>query len=127
MICIVCDFSFLSGLILSFTSLKAYKDIFGKECPFLEEYQVDNGAFPEVVNGFLVHIKTLTGKTIDIMIGAENTIHELKLIASDYEGIPVDQQSLIFEGKQLEDCCSVSHYGIVSGSTIHRLLKLSGC
>ena len=117
----------MSGLILSFTSLKAYKDIFGKECPFLEEYQVDNGAFPEVVNGFLVHIKTLTGKTIDIMIGAENTIHELKLIASDYEGIPVDQQSLIFEGKQLEDSYSVSHYGIVPGSTIHRLLKLSGC
>ena len=87
------------------------------------EYQSD----VKVENGFLVYVKQMTGKTLAIMIGAENTIYELKLIVQHDDGIPPDQQRLIFEGKQLEDGRTVSDYGIVPESTVHLVLRLTGC
>ena len=80
-----------------------------------------------VENGFSVHVKQLTGKTLTIMIGAENTIEDLKLIIYHHDKITVDQQRLIFEGKQLEDGRTVSSYNIVTSSTVHMILRLGGC
>ena len=87
------------------------------------EYQSD----VKVENGFLVYVKQMTGKTLAIMIGAENTIYELKLIIQHDDGIPPDQQRLIFEGKQLEDGRTVSSYNIMPSSTVHLVLRLGGC
>ncbi|GAA5895460.1 uncharacterized protein JCM6883_001515 [Sporobolomyces salmoneus] len=54
-------------------------------------------------------------------------ILELKKVICDREGVPVDQQRLVYSGKQLEDNRAVRDYGIQKESTIHLFLRLAGC
>lgn len=73
-----------------------------------------------------IFIKTLQGKSITLDVKDDDTVQSIKDKIKDIEGIPVDQQRLVFNGKQLEDGNTIADYGIQADSSIHLVLRLRG-
>jgi len=99
-------------------SVYYWKDAFPLRCRFVPA-KIPPGKID-------VYIKTLTGKTITLQISSEHYIHHVKQLVLEKEGIPLDEQRMIFAGQQLDSWRQVKEYNIQKECTLHLVLRLRG-
>ncbi|KAM0935603.1 putative Ubiquitin-like domain-containing protein [Dioscorea sansibarensis] len=73
-----------------------------------------------------IYVKTLTGKSIKLEVEKSDTVWNIKSKISEKEDISIEEQRLVFSGKQLEDDRTLADYEVQAGSTIYLVLRLRG-
>jgi len=104
------------------------KDKLGRQEEELAEMKTEINHLKSLVLRGEMHIfvKTLTGKTIALDVKPTDIIETVKFKIEIQEGIPVDQQRLIFSSRQLENGKTLSEYNIQRDSTLYVVLRLRG-
>lgn len=88
--------------------------------------EVGKQKLPSTIGSMEIFAKTLTGKHIAIEVEQTDTIESVKTVLQDREGIPIDQQRLIFRGRECENYLSLQDCGIEHGGVIHLCLRMRG-
>jgi hypothetical protein len=81
---------------------------------------------PLICDDFPICIKSLTGKETSINVHHKMIVSELKDIIEKMDQTPIDQQRLVYNGKQLEDERTLDYYGINAESVVHIILRIRG-
>jgi ubiquitin len=96
----------------------------------LGDYDVGDDATLHLVlrlrGGMQLFVKTLTGKTVSIEVEEGESIEDVKAKIAEKEGIPAEQQRLIFGGQQLQDAKTLGDYDVGDDATLHLVLRLRG-
>ena len=87
--------------------------------PKIEEPKTFSRPPPRQDLDMTIFVKTLTGKTISLLVKSSDLVGKMKALIQDKEGIPVDQQRLLYGGKLLKDDHTLSYYNIVKESNLH--------
>jgi len=96
----------------------------------IDDYDVGDDATLHLVlrlrGGMQLFVKTLTGKTVSIEVEEGESIEDVKAKIAEKEGIPPEQQRLIFGGQQLQDSKTIDDYDVGDDATLHLVLRLRG-
>ena len=124
-------FCYNATLLLAFVGLSE-----GVRMPFLGQQPVRMGNHNELTGpignalmvrgGMQLFVKTLTGKTVSIEVEEGESIEDVKAKIAEKEGIPPEQQRLIFGGQQLQDAKTLDDYNVGDDATLHLVLRLRG-
>jgi len=97
----------------------------GSQNVLLPKPSISNTIF-QLRGGMQLFVKTLTGKTVTIDVEEGESIEDVKAKIAEKEGIPPEQQRLIFGGQQLQDGKTIDDYDVGDDSTLHLVLRLRG-
>lgn len=116
-------FILLISLAIAIDASYSSKLIPSRPC-FNRSFLSETVNFPR--GGMQLFVKTLTGKTVSIEVEEGESIEDVKAKIAEKEGIPPEQQRLIFGGQQLQDAKTLSDYDVGDDSTLHLVLRLRG-
>ncbi|OIR58128.1 MAG: Nedd8-like ubiquitin protein [Amphiamblys sp. WSBS2006] len=74
----------------------------------------------------LIKVRTLTGAENEINIGADEKAEKIKRLVEDTDGIPMAQQRLLHNGRQVQDSKTLREIGVESGAVLHLVIALRG-